>query len=443
MAPAAALVVCTAAIAATAAASASARSDVETPQATEVGVTASEIHVAVIADVDNPLSPNIFKGSKDAVEGAAGFLNSKAGGGGLAGRKVVVDFYDSKLNPNDTTKAQISACQNDVAAVGTSAISLTSVDAMRSCEDSTGEATGLPDIPAVVTALVHQCSDQSFPMAPPQVICSTASQHPQTFQPNVGRGHYYEQRFGDLHGIYVFGNDSKSARDSVFVSGQGQVRLVCCTSDQDFDMSGQATQPQYTPIVLQMRSKGSNFASAASAGAMVLLRKEATLQGLDGVEVWECGVGCYDEEKFLEAGGSDVEGTYVDMRYLPFLSVADREANPMLKNFVKYTGADKANGFGVYAWSAMIAFRDAVNAQVKAGGVNSVTRKTIFEQLNRIHAFDAGGMFGTIDLAGRKTTPCYVLVQVKNGEFQRVLPTKPGTFDCKKDNVKAVKLDVY
>ena len=35
-------------------------------------------------------------------------MNSKAGGGGLAGRKVVVDFYDSKLNPNETTNAEIT-----------------------------------------------------------------------------------------------------------------------------------------------------------------------------------------------------------------------------------------------------------------------------------------------------------------------------------------------
>ena len=91
----------------------------------------------------------------------------------------------------------------------------------------------------------------------------------------------------------------------------------------------------------------------------------------------------------------------------------------------------------------MIAFRDAVNAAVKAGGVNGVTRKAIFEQLNKIHDFNADGMFGTIDLAGRKTSPCHVLQQIKNGNFQRVFPTKAGTFDCAKKNVISVKLDVY
>ena len=314
---------------------------------------------------------------------------------------------------------------------------------MRNCKDSTGATTGLPDIPFVSTNLSQQCSDQSFPMAPPQVICDTSSEHPQTFQPNVGRGYYYKDKFGkDLHGIYIFGSDSKSARDSSYASGIGQLRAVCCKSDQDFDISGFAPQSAYTPVVQEMKNAGSNYGQATQGPQQILLRKEATLQGLTDVKVWDCTTGCYSKA-FLKDGGSDVDEQFVDTLYLPFLSAAEQKANPMLKNFVKYTGADKADGFGVYAWSAMIAFRDAVNAQVKAGGVNSVTRKTLFEQLNKIHDFNAEGMFGTIDLAGRKTSPCHVLMQVKNGDFKRVFPAKAGTFDCAKKNVVEVKLDVY
>ena len=114
MALVAVLVVCVGTLAATAV-TAGAQSSDEKPKATDVGITDTEIHVAVIADVDNPFVPNLFKGSVDAVKGAAKYLNSKAGGGGLAGRKVVVDFYDSKLNANATTNAEIKACQNDVA----------------------------------------------------------------------------------------------------------------------------------------------------------------------------------------------------------------------------------------------------------------------------------------------------------------------------------------
>src|SRR6476660_2004894 len=104
---------------------ASAQSSNEKPKATDVGITDKEIHVAVIADVDSPLAPNLFKAAVDGMQGWAKYINSKVGGGGLAGRKVVIDFYDSKLNPAETKNAEITACQNDVAAVGTSAVFLT------------------------------------------------------------------------------------------------------------------------------------------------------------------------------------------------------------------------------------------------------------------------------------------------------------------------------
>ena len=32
---------------------------------------------------------------------------------------------------------------------------------------------------------------------------------------------------------------------------------------------------------------------------------------------------------------------------------------------------------------------------------------------------------------------------MKNGDYQRIQPTKAGTFDCNKKYVKTVQLDVY
>ncbi|HXY94275.1 MAG TPA: ABC transporter substrate-binding protein [Acidimicrobiia bacterium] len=412
----------------------------ETPKATDVGITAKEIHIAVMADVDNTIAPNLFKGSADAVKGFAKYINAN---GGLAGRKVVVDFLDSQLNPNATKNAEISACANDFAMVGTSSVFLTSVDDMRSCKDSTGAATGIPDIPFVSTAIVQQCSDESFPVAVPQIICSTKDQHPQTYQASIGRAYYYIKKYGnDLHGVYVFGSDSKSARDSSFVSGLGQMRAVCCKSDADFDRSGSAQQPEYTPVVQAIKDHNSNYAQCTGQyTCTVLLRKEAAIQGVNTVKVWDCGVQCYDVN-FLKAGGQDVEGEYVDTLFLPFLDPKEQKANAMVGNFVKYTGKDKAVGFGAYAWSAAIAFRDAVNAVVKQDGVNGLTRKNLFTALNNIHSFDADGMFGRIDLAGRKASPCHVLLQVKNGTFVRVEPTKPGTMECGSKNVILNKIDL-
>jgi len=409
------------------------------PAATEVGVTPTQIHVAVVADVDNSIAPNLFAGSRDAVLGFARYVNQT---GGIAGRKLVVDFYDSKLNPNETRNAEIQACQNDLAIVGTSSVFLVSVDDMRTCKDKAGAATGLPDIPFVTTARVQACSDQSFPVTGSLVVCSTQNDHPQTYVAPVGRGLYWQKKFGsDLHGVYVFGSDSKSARDSSFET-LGQLRTIGIKSDGDFDRSASAQQSEYTPIVQAIKSKGSTYAQCTGQyTCTVLLRKEASLQGVTSVKVWDCGGQCYDP-KFLATGGPDVEGEYIYLNYLPFLDKKEQKANKMLGNFVKYTGADKVDGFGAYAWPAAEAFREAVDSVVKKDGVNGITRQSLFGALNGIHDLDAGGMFGTTDLAARQVTNCFVLLQVQHGQFVRVYPKKVGTMSCAPKNLMDVKLDI-
>ena len=424
---------------------ASAQSSNKQRTASEVGVTPTEVHIAVVADVDNSLAPNLFKGDLDALKGFANYVN--ATGGIAGGRKLVVDFYDSKLNPNEARNAAIQACANDVAMVGTSGSLLTSaaVGDMRACPDKTGAATGIPDIPFVAGSLDEQCSDESYPLAPPQVVCSTKDEHPQTFQPNVGRAYYYLKKYGkDLHGIFVFGSDSKQNRDASFAS-IGQVRAVGIKSDQDFNLSVFATQSQYTPVVQAIKNSNSNFADNASTlDANILLRKEAQLQNaLSQVKVWDCTTQCYDQ-KFISELGSAAEGNYVDVLYLPYFDSKELKANKELAAYVKYTGKNNIGELGaVYSWAGGEAFRQAADAAVKAHGVNGLTRKTLFEALNNIHQFNANGMFGTIDLAGRKTSPCHVLVQVKNGKFVRVFPTKVGTMNCAAKNVHLVKLDLF
>jgi hypothetical protein len=414
------------------------------PTAGEVGVTPTEIHIAVVADVDNPLVPNIFAGARDGVVGFAKYINSscKPANTCLAGRKLVVDFYDSALNPTKTRNAEIEACANDIAMVGTASVFLTSVEEMRNCKDSTGAVTGLPDIPFVTTARVQACSDQSFPVTGSLVDCATQNDHPQTYAAPVGRGRYWQQKFGKgLHGVYVFGSDSKSARDSAFAT-LGQLRAIGIKSDGDFDRTGSAQQSEFTAVVQAIKANNSSYASCTGGyTCTVLLRKEAALQGVNSVKVWDCAGQCYDP-KFLAAGGSDVEGQYIYLNYLPFLDKKEQQANAMLGNFVKYTGASKVDGYGAYAWPAAVAFRDAVNTVVKEKGVNGLTRANLFAALGQVHKFSADGMMGSTDLAGRGLTDCFVLLQVKNGKFARVYPQKVGTLSCTPKNVLDVKLDL-
>ncbi len=78
--------------------------------AADIGITAKTIRVAVVTDVDNPIVPGVLQGIVDGVKGWGKYVNAN---GGIAGRKVQVDFIDSKLNANDARNAIIEAYQDD------------------------------------------------------------------------------------------------------------------------------------------------------------------------------------------------------------------------------------------------------------------------------------------------------------------------------------------
>ena len=411
----------------------------DAPEATEIGVTADEIRIAVVADVENPIAPGSFLGSVNGVRGWAKYVNAN---GGLAGRKVVIDFLDSKLNADEGRNAVIKACAEDFALVGTSAIFLNNVDDIEACVDQAGAATGIPDIAVVATEVAQQCSPTTYAVNPPQIICDTQDEHPQTYQANVGRAFYYEQEYGkDLHGAYIFSQDLKAAENSNRAS-MTQMQDAGTGIKQDFEalISAMAPQSAYTPIVQQLKDNSSNYAQSGSVfGTTVSLRKEAKLQGINDPDfIWDCTLQCYDK-KMLSQGGADVEGQYVSTLFLPF---EEASSNKMLANFLKFTGKDKADGFGIQAFASGLLVQQAIEQIVDKAGVNGVTRKALFDELATIHDFDAGGMIGTTDIGNRITTDCYVLTQVQDGKFVRVTPSKKGTFDCKKRNRLEIELDL-
>ncbi len=403
--------------------------------ATDVGVSPTQIRVAVLADVDTPAAPGLFQGSVDAVKGWARFMNRH---GGLAGRKVVIDFIDTHLSADDARNAIIKACQEDFAIVGTSALFVNNVDDLVGCPDKAGNPTGLPDFPVTTTEIVHQCSTVSFAVMGESLDCSTKDDSPQTYRTVLGPTRYYLKRFGNLHGVFVYPSDLQAAKDAQIPLFQGE-QEAGITADREFDLSGLAIQSAYTPVAQQLKESGSTYARSGLAfNSTVALRKEALLQGVTTVKVWDCGLQCYDR-RLLEQGGADVEGQFV---YVPFLPFEDAKANKMLATFLKFTGPNKADGFGVSAWSAGIFLRDVVEQVVNQGGADALTREAVLAAAPNVNGFDADGMIGRTDVGKQIPTPCYVLMQVKHGEFVRVHPRKTGTFDCDPRNAMSLELDL-
>jgi ABC-type branched-subunit amino acid transport system substrate-binding protein len=408
----------------------------ERPKASEVGVTAKTIRIAVVADVENPLAPGLFKGAADAVQGFGRYINAH---GGLAGRKVVVDFLDSKLSADEARNAVIEACQTDLALIGTSALFLNNVDDMVACPDARGAATGIPDVPGVATELVQACSPVSFPVNPPTIDCSTKDDHPQTYRGNVGAAAYYQRHFGKhLHGVTVNTNDLASAHNAIAV-GYELAKAAGVKVDADFNVSARSPQSAYTPIVEVIKDSGANIVmDQLNYASNLSLRKEAKLQGVTSVKVWSCPVSCY-EKGFLEQGGSDVEGHFVPLTFLPF---DETKSNRMLASFVRYTGKDRVTGLGASAWAAGILLRDVVRKIVARDGINGITRSALLDRIARTHHFDADGMFGQIDIGSKLPGSCGVMMQVRGGRFVRLDPKRPGTLHCDTKNVETIQLDL-
>lgn len=399
---------------------------------TDVGLTATTIRVAMIADVDNPLVPGLFQDSVNAVKAWASDVNAN---GGLAGRKVVVDFCDSKLDPNATSNCVIKACQNDFAMVGTSANALEDLADIDGCKNAQGQPIGIANLPAFAFPPAA-CDAKTYLTSGIGSYCATAKENPPTSEVPIGDARYFTKTFSNLHGIWLYDTDDPTFKQTQTPTFEAESNLGIKKDGQGFyGLSGAAPQSALTPFIQQIKSSGSTFVyEDVTTPAMVLMRREAQLQGVNTVKVWECNSGCYDPA-FYQQGGAAVNGTYAMLLDLPYLS--DYKTNPTLNKLITQLGGlDKFNNNAENSYVNALLFQDAVN---KAAATGTLNRQTLFTALNDEHSFTADGLIGPTDVGNHKTTPCEVIVQLQNGVWNRVDPTTPGTFDCSTANNTTIK----
>lgn len=403
----------------------------------EVGVTSREIRVGVIADVGSPIAPNVFGGVVDAMRGFAKYVNRN---GGIAGRRLVLDVYDSKIDANEARNAVIKACSHDFALVGTAALFLTNVEDLVGCPDGRGRPTGIPDIPVITTEVEHQCSPVSYPVFAPQIVCSTRDRPKQTYQNTTGNLRYYRKLVGgDLHGVVLLPSDVRATRNAAYAAYEANQKAGLLHVDEYVDWSELTPQSAYVQPVRSLQDADANYAGTVlSYQSMIAWMREARVQGVTGVKVWDCFITCYDR-RYAAEGRADVEGTYVLLYFLPF---EEADANPEVARFVRYTGRSNVDGFGAQAWAGAELFRQVVDAVAAKAPADGLTRAAVLDGLRAVHAFDAGGMLARIDVGAKRASPCFVVVQLRHGAWKRVAPRAPGTFDCRAGNVTTVRLDL-
>jgi ABC-type branched-subunit amino acid transport system substrate-binding protein len=409
----------------------------EKPTATEIGVDAKTIHIAIVADVDNSLAPGLFQGGVDGATAAVKYINAN---GGIGGRKLVLDFYDSKLNPNEARNGFIKSCENDLAMVGNATFLFGSFDDVLNCKDKAGQPVGLPDLPSTSTASKEACAPVTFAPNGSILDCSTLNADPQTFTGQTGDSKYYVKTYGPkLKGPIIVSGDSAATAHTTKVLGLLAQKAGIDITDT-IPKASADPQSAYTPVVQQMKADGDNYnLTGTPVDNVIAMRSEAQLQGLtDPKLVWTCQIQCYDKKTV--AAGDVMANTHIVMNFLPF---TEAKYNKTLKAFVKYLGGtDKASGFAVWGWVSTLLFQQVANQVIKDNGINGLTRSNLLTALKNTHSFDAGGMWGKMDPGNKANSPCFMILTFDGKKYVRDYPKKAGTFDCTPSNRQSVQLAV-
>ena len=402
-------------------------------QATDTGITADTITVAVLADVNSPLAPGLFKGNWDGVQSWAKFVNAN---GGLGCRQVKVELLDSQLDPSKATNGNIQACKDAVAMIGNNALFDPTAADVSKCKDAKGQATGIADIAGIANDVNEMCNPTTFVI---QVVNEYCPITPGLRKQSAGIGiwQYYKKQIPDFNGMFLVPSDLpttlQSAVPQFVASEKAGVKWGAKVG-----VSGLLPQPGYDKFIQQAKSLGINVIHNGSNDAtMIKMRKESVAQGFGSqIKLWSCTLACYTNN-FLVAGGSAVEGTSI---WLPFLPYEEADLNADAKAYLDGVGGpEKATSWGAQAFQAGEALRKVVDQIVAKDGPNAITRASIIDGLKHLGTFDSNGWMGPKDLRGN--TPCYVVVKVQGGKFVRVFPQKRGTFECDPSSLIDIMVD--
>src|SRR5437899_4284546 len=177
-----------------------------TLQATDVGVTAGDITIQVMADVGSPLSPGLFQGNVDAVNAFAKYWNAH---GGIGCRQVKVIVWDSKLDASASKDGLINACRTSFAMVGDNALFNPDVAPITECADKAGVVTGVPDIAALANDIHEMCAKTLYTVQALSYTCpARTGVQPITAMAGVAKWFVDSASKGEkLHGLFLVPGD--------------------------------------------------------------------------------------------------------------------------------------------------------------------------------------------------------------------------------------------
>jgi ABC-type branched-subunit amino acid transport system substrate-binding protein len=123
---------------------------------------------------------------------------------------------------------------------------------------------------------------------------------------------------------------------------------------------------------------------------------------------------------FIERAGGAAEGTVTWLRSLPNEEAGSSPAVALFNEWVgRVAPSSPRDPFAVDSWAASKAFFDALSALP-----GPITRDALIAQLAKVGTYDAGGLYGPIQLGPEVTNGCEIAMKVVSGKWKRLAPAK-------------------
>jgi ABC-type branched-subunit amino acid transport system substrate-binding protein len=123
---------------------------------------------------------------------------------------------------------------------------------------------------------------------------------------------------------------------------------------------------------------------------------------------------------FVQRAGAASEGVVTWLRSLPN---EEAGSNAAVATFNEWMGrvapSSPRDPFAVDSWAASNAFFDALGSLP-----GPITREALIAQLGKLGTYNAGGLYGPVDLSREVTKGCEVAMTVSSGKWKRLAPAK-------------------
>ncbi len=380
--------------------------------ATDQGVSDTTIRVGTMADPGAQVQPGLDQELFDTADAFVGWCNAS---GGINGRKIELDRWDSKLT--EVAARMIQACASDFMLVGNGeAFDSAGVDQRLKCK--------LPEIPA------YDVSTQ-------------AAGAPLTIQPIPASGH--QSAVGGALRI-VKQADPEAARHLGQLSSQLQSVKDAGDRDRAAAKALGYTSVYYdeAPILVDdyrtyaqnLQSKGVQVFMFENApdNLAALYRALAELRYVPKYGIY--GANMYDPKLVKNAGTALQGNVLIVTNAVPFELAS---THPATKQYIdilaQYANGAQPKALGINSWSAWLLWAKSV----KECGSN-LTRACVMDKAGAVTGWTAGGLHAPTHPGNSSQTasPCFVFVRATPSGFhvdEQMTHSTRDIFNCDPKNI--------